>query len=138
MEAIHSPRAHESAEPVDTITRVVAPEGVEFEYRIAGPGVRAMASLVDELIKLAMTLGVLLALAPLGWAGMGVFLVLLFLIEYFYFVTYAMILYVAVNYVLFTKTAIRIVHYQDNLIAKILFWPTSQFALLLFTLMTFY
>jgi len=62
----------------------------------------------------------------------------IFYLEYFYFVTYAMILYVAVNYVLFTKTAIRIVHYQDNLIAKILFWPTSQFALLLFTLMTFY
>jgi len=62
----------------------------------------------------------------------------IFYLEYFYFVTYAMILYVAVNYVLFTKTAIRIVHYRDNFIAKILFWPISQFALLLFTLMTFY
>jgi len=62
----------------------------------------------------------------------------IFYLEYFYFVTYAMILYVAVNYVLFSKTAIRIVHYQDNFIAKILFWPVSQFALLLFTLMAFY
>lgn len=62
----------------------------------------------------------------------------IFYLEYFYFVTYAMILYVAVNYVLFTKTAIRIVHYRDNFVAKILFWPISQFALLLFTLMAFY
>jgi len=30
------------------------------------------------------------------------------------------------------------VHYRDNFIAKILFWPISQLALLLFTLMTFY
>jgi hypothetical protein len=62
----------------------------------------------------------------------------IFYLEYFYFVTYAMILYVAVNYVLFTKTAIRLVHYRDNFIAKILFWPISQLALLLFTLMAFY
>jgi hypothetical protein len=62
----------------------------------------------------------------------------IFYLEYFYFVTYAMILYVAVNYVLFTKTAIRLVHYRDNFIAKVVFWPISQFALLLFTLMAFY
>ena len=62
----------------------------------------------------------------------------IFYLEYFYFVTYAMILYVAVNYVLLTKTTIRLVHYRDNFIAKVIFWPVSQFALLLFTLMAFY
>jgi len=62
----------------------------------------------------------------------------IFYLEYFYFVTYAMILYVAVNYVLFTKTAMRLVHYRDNFIAKVIFWPVSQFALLLFTLLAFY
>jgi hypothetical protein len=62
----------------------------------------------------------------------------IFYLEYFYFVTYAMILYVAVNYVLFTKTTIRLVHYRDNFIVKVAFWPLSQFALLLFTLMAFY
>ncbi len=62
----------------------------------------------------------------------------IFYLEYFYFVTYAMILYVTVNYVLFTKTAIRLVHYRDNFIAKVLFWPISQFGLLLFTLLAFY
>lgn len=61
-----------------------------------------------------------------------------FYLEYFYFVTYAMILYVAVNYVLFTKTAIRLVHYRDNFIVKVVFWPVSQLALLVFTLMVFY
>ena len=49
-----------------------------------------------------------------------------------------MILYVAVNYVLFTKTTIRLVHYHDNFIAKVAFWPVSQLALLIFTLMAFY
>jgi hypothetical protein len=62
----------------------------------------------------------------------------IFYLEYFYFVTYAMILFVAVNYVLFTKTSIRLVHYRDNFIAKVAFWPVSQLALLLFTLMVFY
>lgn len=62
----------------------------------------------------------------------------IFYLEYFYFVTYAMILYVAVNYVFFTKTSIRLVHYRDNFIAKVVFWPISQVALLYFTLMAFY
>lgn len=62
----------------------------------------------------------------------------IFYLEYFYFVTYAMILYVAVNYVLLTKTTIRLIHYRDNFVAKVIFWPVSQFALLLFTLMAFY
>lgn len=62
----------------------------------------------------------------------------IFYLEYFYFVTYAMILYVAVNYVLFTKTTLRLIQYRDNFIPKVLFWPVSQFALLLFTLLAFY
>jgi hypothetical protein len=62
----------------------------------------------------------------------------IFYLEYFYFVTYAMILFVAVNYVLFTKTSIRIIQYRDDFIAKVVFWPVSQLALLLFTLMVFY
>lgn len=62
----------------------------------------------------------------------------IFYLEYFYFVTYAMILYVTVNYVLFTKTTLRLVHYRDNFIAKVVYWPASQLALLVFTLMAFY
>jgi hypothetical protein len=62
----------------------------------------------------------------------------IFYLEYFYFVTYAMILYVTVNYVLFTKTSIRLIHYRENFIAKVIYWPASQLALLLFTLMAFY
>ena len=62
----------------------------------------------------------------------------IFYLEYFYFVTYAMILFVTVNYVLFTKTSVRLIHYRDDFIAKVVFWPVSQLALLLFTLMAFY
>jgi len=62
----------------------------------------------------------------------------IFYLEYFYFVTYAMILFVAANYVLLTKTSMRLVHYRDNFLAKVVFWPVSQLALLLFTLIVFY
>ena len=62
----------------------------------------------------------------------------IFYLEYFYFVTYAMILFVTVNYVLFTKTSVRLIHYRDDFLAKVVFWPVSQLALLLFTLMVFY
>jgi hypothetical protein len=62
----------------------------------------------------------------------------IFYLEYFYFVTYSMILYVAVNYVLLTKTSIGFIHKNDNFIAKVAFWPISQFALLWFTLTKFY
>lgn len=62
----------------------------------------------------------------------------IFYLEYFYFVTYAMILFVAVNYVLFTKTSLRLIHYRDDFIAKVVYWPGSQLTLLVFTLMVFY
>jgi hypothetical protein len=62
----------------------------------------------------------------------------IFYLEYFYFVTYSMILYVAVNYVLLSKTAFHFIHRNDNFIAKVAFWPISQFALLWFTLTKFY
>ena len=47
-------------------------------------------------------------------------------------------LFVTVNYVLFTKTSVRLIHYRDDFLAKVVFWPVSQLALLLFTLMVFY
>ncbi|MEE8527627.1 MAG: cache domain-containing protein [Gammaproteobacteria bacterium] len=62
----------------------------------------------------------------------------IFYLEYYYFVTYAMILFVTMNYVHFTKTPIRLLQYRDNFIAKVIYWPVSQLALLVLTLREFY
>jgi hypothetical protein len=75
-------------------------------------------------------------------------------LEYFYFTTYVMILYVTLNYIFWTSAEAeiaqssdtdapqispfsRFVHYRNNLIPKLLFWPASQLALLVLTLLTF-
>ena len=39
---------------LDTLSRVVTPEGCELELRLAGPVVRARAWLIDFLIRLAI------------------------------------------------------------------------------------
>lgn len=47
-----------------------------------------------------------------------------FYIEYFYFLTYLVILAACVNAILFTAhTPLRVIHYRDNLIPKLLYWP---------------
>ena len=62
----------------------------------------------------------------------------IFYLEYYYFLVYMVILGVTVNYLLFTKTDFRLVHFNDNLVAKILYWPLTQFTILAFTLAEFY
>ena len=76
-------------------------------------------------------------------------------LEYFYYVTYVLILFTVANYVIiashkqkqryaFTKDMaeasflIRILRYHDNLFVKILYWPLSQLAVLVLTLLEFY
>lgn len=59
-------------------------------------------------------------------------------LEYFYFASYASILFVAINAFLFSHTDNYLIHYKDNLIPKLLFLPVSQFALLAATCYTFY
>jgi hypothetical protein len=76
-------------------------------------------------------------------------------IEYFYFITYLMILYVTLNYIFWTsiQTTLaqssgsvapdiaplaRVVRYRSNLIPKLMFWPLSQLTMLVLTLLKFY
>ena len=76
-------------------------------------------------------------------------------LEYFYFTTYMMILYVMLNYIIWTtadtkiarssdtdtphiSSLARIIYYQNNLIPRLVFWPASQATLLVLTLLTFY
>ncbi|MEZ6183390.1 MAG: RDD family protein [Planctomycetota bacterium] len=72
------------ADVLDTYRRVETPEGVELGIRVAGPIPRAMAWLVDLLIRIVIYVVASIALAFLGAAGGGMFLLLLFLGEWFY------------------------------------------------------
>ncbi|MEJ2094500.1 MAG: hypothetical protein P8X93_04885, partial [Gammaproteobacteria bacterium] len=78
-------------------------------------------------------------------------------LEYYYYVTYVLILFTVANYVIiashkqkerytsFTPDmskkvpfVIKIIRYHDNLFVKILYWPLSQLAVLILTLLEFY
>lgn len=62
----------------------------------------------------------------------------IFYLEYFYFLVYVVILSVTVNYLLFTKTDLKWVQYREDLIAKSLYWPLTQLAILIVTLVEFF
>ncbi len=64
--------------------RLETPEGIDLELRPAGPVARGLAILIDEAIAQIASLVVLLVLGMLGAAGVGVWLVSYFLIEWFY------------------------------------------------------
>ncbi len=60
-------------------------------------------------------------------------------LEYFYFVLYFIILGVSINSVLLvSSTRHRLIHYRDNLIVKLLYWPMILAYLLAITLSNFY
>ncbi|HWQ10221.1 MAG TPA: RDD family protein, partial [Holophaga sp.] len=69
---------------IDSARAIETPEGVVLELRPAGPVVRALAWGIDTAVRLAvyMALGMV---APLfGGAGIGSWMVLMFLLEWFY------------------------------------------------------
>jgi uncharacterized RDD family membrane protein YckC len=69
---------------IDSSRSIETPEGVLLELRLAGPTVRALAWGIDMAIRLAfyMVLGMVLPL--LGGTGTGIWLILMFLMEWFY------------------------------------------------------
>jgi uncharacterized RDD family membrane protein YckC len=69
---------------LDTLRQVETPEGVALNLRCAGVMPRALAWLIDLLIRLAFAFAVLSVLGLLGGAGVGVALVLLFLVLWAY------------------------------------------------------
>jgi len=69
---------------VDTLRRVETPEGVELHLRPAGPVARALALFVDQAIIWAgLTLSLVL-LVQIGDAGLGIFIIILFLGQWLY------------------------------------------------------
>ena len=71
----------QTAEQLDSRIRVVTPENIAFEYRLAGPFWRLPAYLLDLLIRLAI-FGVLFFFSlfifgSLGTFGVGILILLL-------------------------------------------------------------
>jgi len=63
----------------------------------------------------------------------------IFYLEYWYLVTYIAILSSSVNAILFSLNApLPLLHYRDNLAAKLLFWPATTMLLFAATMFVFY
>lgn len=69
---------------LDTLCPIETPEGITLNLRVAGPLARALAWGADSLIKYGALWGLLMALAFLGGGGFGLWLIALFLTEWFY------------------------------------------------------
>jgi len=75
---------------LDSQIEIVTPENIAFEYRVAGPFLRMPAYLIDLVIRVGVFLVVLLGLgfafgiAGLGFLGVTVSILLLFVLEWFY------------------------------------------------------
>lgn len=68
---------------IDTVRLHETPEGVDLALRVAGPAPRAIALLLDVLIRLAILL-VLLPLSGLAGFGTGLILLAVFALEWLY------------------------------------------------------
>jgi uncharacterized RDD family membrane protein YckC len=86
--------SHAFQDPIDTSTDVETPEHVRFQHQLAGPAVRALAWLIDLLIRAAILLVLLMIAAIAGVAAgtelrglsFGVMALVYFVIEWGYYV----------------------------------------------------
>lgn len=69
---------------LDTTYTVNTPEGIALELSPAGPVPRTLAWLVDLAIRSAISLFIFVALAFMGKMGMGLAMIFVFLLEWFY------------------------------------------------------
>ena len=58
--------------------------------------------------------------------------------EYFYFIIYALILLVVANVLVFTHSNDGIVHHDDNVMPKMLYWPMVTGAFFIVSLLLLY
>jgi uncharacterized RDD family membrane protein YckC len=86
-------RAPHVREPLDTTAEIETPEHVRFRYHVAGPAKRAVAYLIDLLLRGAIVIGIALV-ARMGGAGdeglahasSGIVLFVFWLIDWTYYV----------------------------------------------------
>lgn len=69
---------------IDTLRPVSLPEGVEITLRLAGPVARARAWLIDAVLRSIVIFSFQPLLMPLGNVGVGIFLVIAFLVGFLY------------------------------------------------------
>jgi len=67
---------------LDTVRHVSTPEGIELTLRLAGPAPRALAWVVDFLLRLFVLAIAGMTIGPFGGFGMGMWLILAFLLEW--------------------------------------------------------
>ncbi|MCP5044540.1 MAG: RDD family protein [bacterium] len=72
------------AAPIDTTYRLETPEGIDLRLVPAGPVVRGLALAIDVMIRQTVAAVVGIALGRLGGAGVGAYLIVAFLMEWFY------------------------------------------------------
>ena len=69
---------------LDTTYNIATPEGVELRLPVAGLAPRALAWLIDAMIKTAVLFGMSLVLGFMGEFGVGIYLIGVFLLFWFY------------------------------------------------------
>jgi len=69
---------------LDTRRSIETPEGVELGLRLAGPVVRGYAWIIDVLIRTAIYIGIWIVFGVLGKFGVGLALIAMFIVEWFY------------------------------------------------------
>ncbi len=69
---------------LDTLYHVNTPEGISLRLSPAGPVPRMLAWMIDILIRLGINFVIYTVLAFLGKTGLGIALILTFLLEWFY------------------------------------------------------
>lgn len=76
---------------LDTSRTFETPEGIDLGLSVAGPVVRAQAWLIDLIIRIAIYVGLGIILNMMGDFGTGVWLIVIFVTEWFYPVLFEML-----------------------------------------------
>lgn len=69
---------------LDTLRTIPTPEGIELTLKVAGPIPRAAAWAIDVFIRLVIVFALQAVLSVLGNVGMGIFMLLWFVLEWLY------------------------------------------------------
>lgn len=84
MTLLHRHSRSAAAAPLDSVRFVETPEGVALRLAPAGPVPRALAWLLDLVLRVIVFIVLAIVLSLLGDFGSGLFLIAFFVIEWFY------------------------------------------------------
>lgn len=83
--------SHVTTIPVDTLYSIETPEGVSLNLQLAGPVPRCGAWLIDASVRLMLYVPAGFLLSFIGKFGIGIFMIVLFLLEWFYPVVFELL-----------------------------------------------